>query len=510
MSDTQQREESAKALYSRLKQERDSYTRRAEACAKVTIPSLFPEESASASSSFDQPYQSIGSRCLNNLSNKLLLALFPPNATFFRLQASAELTNAADGSDENKKKLDAALAGLEQLILRYIESNQIRVTIGEGLKQLAIAGNCLLYLPPNGGIKLYKLHNYVVQRDALGTVIHIVTVDGIAYAALPDELKGMVDDNDIKPETQVDVYTHIYLEDGQYLSYQEINEKAVPGSDGSYPQNNYPWFPLRMVKVDGESYGRGYVEEYYGDLKEADAVSKSLGELIALEAFVVHLVNPTGQTRIKPLKDAKSGDFIPGRPDDISVYQTGKAGSIQIAMSFLQSIAERLGYAFMLNSSVQRNGERVTAEEIRYVAQELEDNLGSIYSILTQELQLPLVRRLLSQLQTAGYIKELPEGAVNPQITTGMEALGRGHDLMKLQTFLQFAATLPETASRLKGGGILSMAANSLGLDTSTLVKSDEEVQQEQEQAALMQAAQSAIPEAAQQGLPGGAPQPQQ
>ncbi|WP_416142518.1 portal protein [Escherichia coli] len=49
----------------------------------------------------------------------------------------------------------------------------------------------------------------------------------------------------------------------------------------------------------------------------------------------------------------------------------------------------------MPNSAVQRTGERVTAEEIRYVASELEDTLGGVYSILSQELQLPLVRVLL-------------------------------------------------------------------------------------------------------------------
>ncbi|UZT50437.1 head-to-tail connector protein [Enterobacter phage 04_vB_Eclo_IJM] len=32
------------------------------------------------------------------------------------------------------------------------------------------------------------------------------------------------------------------------------------------------------------------------------------------------------------------------------------------------AIEQRLGWAFLLNSAVQRNAERVTAEEIRYVA----------------------------------------------------------------------------------------------------------------------------------------------
>ncbi|WP_416142558.1 portal protein, partial [Escherichia coli] len=82
----------------------------------------------------------------------------------------------------------------------------------------------------------------------------------------------------------------------------------------------------------------------------------------------------------------------------------------------------RLSYAFMLNSAVQRTGVRVTAEEIRYVASELEDTLGGVYSILSQELQLPLVRVLLKQLQATQQIPELPKEAVEPTISTGLEA----------------------------------------------------------------------------------------
>jgi len=65
---------------------------------------------------------------------------------------------------------------------------------------------------------------------------------------------------------------------------------------------------------------------------------------------------------------------------------------------------------------------------------ELEDALGGIYSILTQELQLPLIRLLMSSNKI-----NLPKDLVEPIIVTGVEALGRGHDFNKL---VQFAQTL--------------------------------------------------------------------
>lgn len=489
--------ETAKTIYNRLKQDRDNYTKRAEECAKVTIPSLFPPEGSTSSDAFDTPYQSIGSRGVNNLSNKLLLALFPPNATFFRLSPSEEIQAELAQKPEALKDVETALASQERIILKYIETNQIRVTIGEALKQLVVSGNNLLYLPPDGGIKSYRLNNYVIERDALGNVLTIITVDTLAYAALPDDLKPLVQgkEGDIKPDKAVEIYTHIQLEGDYYLSYQEIDAKRVPGKEGRYPKDSMPWFPLRMVKVDGENYGRSYVEEYIGDLKSCEATQKAITQIAAICAHILFLVNPTGLTRVGHLQEAKSGEFVPGRLEDIQALIVGKLQDLQVAENNLSRMENRLGYAFMLNSSVQRNGERVTAEEIRYVAGELEDNLGGIYSILTQELQLPLVKRLLSQLQALHKLPQMPEGAVEPAITTGMEALGRGHDLMKLQTFLEFAGTIPEAVQRLKIDGLLTMLGNSIGLDLSTIIKSDEEVQAEMLEQQMAQIAQKTAPQ---------------
>ena len=86
----------------------------------------------------------------------------------------------------------------------------------------------------------------------------------------------------------------------------------------------------------------------------------------------------------------------------------------------------------MLNSAVQRNAERVTAEEVRFMAQELETSLGGVYSILSQELQLPLIKILIFRMEKQGRMPVFPKNVIKPQIITGMEALGRGQDLNKL------------------------------------------------------------------------------
>ena len=223
-------------------------------------------------------------------------------------------------------------------------------------------------------------------------------------------------------------------------------------------------------------------------------------EVAAVSSNILYLVHPNAITRISELSKAKSGDFVKGRVEDIQVLQVNKTSDLQITEHAIREIEGRLSYAFLLNSAVQRNAERVTAEEIRYVASELEDTVGSIYSILSHEFQLPLVRRFMAQMTMDGAIPDLPQGSqgVEPVITTGIEALGRGHDLTKLDTFIRYAQVFPEAfQSAVKQGEILRQIATALSLDSAAVIKSDEEMQAEREQEMQMQMAQDAAPLAA-------------
>lgn len=473
---------SAKALYEKLKNDRQPYIDRAIKCASVTIPALFPKENTTGSDKFKTPWQSVGARGVNNLASKLILALFPPNEKFFRLGLSSEALAQLGDKADKVAKVDQALMHIEDTIIRTIEENQIRVTIQEALKQLIVAGNGLLFLPPDqSGAKLYKLKDYVVQRDALGNIFTIVTVDKVVKATLPEQLQSMVESD--KDDKEVEIYTLVRLVGDNFESFQEIDGKVIPQSEQTYPKYKTPYIPLRMTKQDGESYGRSFVEEYYGDLNSLENLSKAINLLSMISATVIYLVNPNGITRPKRLQEADSGDFVAGRREDIQALQLDKYPDLQVANSTATAIEQRLSFAFLLSSVVQRNAERVTAEEIRTVAGELEDTLGGVYSILSQELQRPLISRLMTSLMNQGAIAQLPDGIVEPTITTGMEALGRGHDLNKYMTFISTLSQLPNAMERVKMDTLITSLATSIGIETAGLVYSDEELQAMQEQA---------------------------
>ncbi|QNL29345.1 head to tail joining protein [Pasteurella phage vB_PmuP_Pa7] len=494
-------EEGAEVIYKRLENDRKPYETRAESCAKVTIPSIFPKESDNDSTNYQTPYQSVGARGLNNLASKLMLALFPMQ-TWFKLSVSEFVAKKMTGDNGTQlNEVNTGLAMIERVLMNYIEANSYRVVLFEALKQLVVSGNALLYVtdPRESGnntynpLKLYKLNKFVVQRDTYGNVLQIITKDSIAYSALPEDIRSsMSKDGEHKPDEQIDLYTHIYLdeESNTYQKYEEIDGEVISGTEAEYPIDACPFIPVRMVRLDGESYGRSYCEEYIGDLNSLESLTKAIIEMSAISAKVVFLVNPAGMTQPRKLNKAKNGDFVTGLPTDVTAFQVDKRLDFSITKQTADSIEARLGFAFMLNSAVQRTGERVTAEEIRYVASELEDTLGGVYSILSQELQMPLVKVLLKQLQATAKIPELPKEAIEPTVSTGLEALGRGQDFDKLSQCLAAWSQVANLAQDpdLNIRNIKERIATSIGIDTTGILLTDQEKQEMLAQQAAEQA----------------------
>ena len=95
-----------------------------------------------------------------------------------------------------------------------------------------------------------------------------------------------------------------------------------------------------------------------------------------------------------------------------------------------------------------------------------------------------------------GKIPEIPKDYAQPTIIAGMEALGRGNDLNKLRTFLgTLTETIgPEQVSRwVNVSDIISRTAVSIGIDTMGLIKSEEQVMEEEQQAQQMAMMQQAM-----------------
>lgn len=484
------------------------FLRRARDASTLTIPYLIPPLGFNASMSLPTPYQSLGARGVRNLASKLLLALFPTNTTFFKYEIDDFLLERlSQQSKVARGDFEVAMNRRERAIMTQINKALLRVAASVGLVHLIVAGNFLLHCPKKGRARGFRLDQYVVRRDPEGTVLEIIVKEPLNIHTLPRGVREAIgreevgndkgereddkDDHTGPGEKTTHLYTRIYLgDDEMWHIYQECEGIVIPDSEGTYPKDYCEWLPLRWSAQPCEDYGRGYVEEFLGDLDSLEGLSETLVEGIAAVARVLFLVKPNGVTRIQVVSKARNGDVRAGNAEDVTVVQAAhKSADFQTAQKQAETIATRLSYAFMLNSTVQRNAERVTAEEIRYVAGELDDALGGLYTLLAAEFQLPVVLLYERRMQEDRSVPALPKNVAEPTITTGLEAIGRGNDLHAMKAWVTdvLQTVGPDTAFKyISPSEFLKRSAAAYGVDTTDLMRSEEEVQQA-EQAQQMQ-----------------------
>ena len=489
----------AKAMYTRLETERFQFLQRGRDAARLTIPTLLPENDDPFGQYFDlpEPYQSTGARGVNNLSAKLMLALFPVNAKFFRLAIDEGALEELQAFRQSETQVQQALSDIEDLLLDDFEAMGLRTKLYEALRQVVTTGNALIHVPTGRPPRVFRMDSYCVERDPRGNVLTIVVRQQVSPLTLDEKMQAAIGIDKMTHNTPggsklVEVFTMVRrAKNGRgepiWKEWQEV-EGMVIGGVTEHAIHRSPWIPLRMYTADSESYGRGHVEQYYGDLRALDTLSQALQEGSAAAAKVIMLVNPDGPTRIRKLAKAENGDYVPGRGEDIHPMQLNKFNDFATVRQVMTDLKRDLGLVFMLNSTVQRQAERVTAEEIKQVALELTDTLGGTFSLLSADLQLPLVNIMLGNMQDEGRAPQLPE-QVRPVIVTGLDAIGRGHDLARLDEFLLGAMQTfgPEVAQFINVGNYLQQRAIALGIDTEELIKPPEQIQAEQQQAQMAQ-----------------------
>ena len=497
----------ARERYNQLSNNRSQFLDTAVECSKLTLPYLISDDLTTRHNHkrLISPWQSVGSKAVVTLAAKLMLALLPPQTSFFKLQVRDDKLGE-EIPKEIKSELDLSFSKMERMVMDYIAASSDRVVIHQALKHLIVGGNALIFMGKDG-LKNFPLNRYVVNRDGNGNVLEIITKELISRKVLGVELPnpkpnppgedGMTSSNG----EDVEVYTCVKMDSksGRWVWHQEADDMVLPNSRSTAPKNASPWLVLRFNTVDGEDYGRGRVEEFIGDLKSLEGLSQALVEGSAAAAKVVFLVSPSSTTKPKTLADAGNGAIIQGRPEDVTVVQVGKTADFSTAAQMAQTLERRIAEAFMqLNV---RQSERTTAEEVRLTQLELEQQLGGLFSLLTVEFLIPYLNRTLLILQRNKEIPSIPKDLVRPQIVAGVNALGRGQDRESLTAFITtIAQTLGPDAlmQYINPSEAIKRLAAAQGIDILNLVKTEQQLQEEMQQQQQAAAQQSLIDQAGQ------------
>ena len=478
----------AREKYNKLATDRRQFLDKAVDCSELTLPYLIQDDTTSKPTheTLNIPWQSVGAKCVVGLAAKLMLAILPPQSSFFKLQVREDKLGE-ELPAEAKSEMELSLSKMERMVMDYIAASNDRVVIHQALKHLIVGGNALLFMGKDG-IKNYPLTRYVVNRDGNGNVLEIVTKELISRDVLGSDLpvkrpNTVVDETNGNQAEDVEVYTCVKLENGRWVWYQEVDDMVIPGSRSTAPKNASPWLVLTFNSVDGEQYGRGRVEEFLGDLKSLEGLSQALVEGAAAASKVIFLVSPSSTTKPATIAKAGNGAIVQGRAEDVQVVQVGKTADFSTAANMAQTIERRLLEAFLVMNV--RNAERVTAEEVRLTQLELEQQLGGIFSLLTTSFLIPYLDRTLLVLQRTNELPKLPKDIIRPAIVAGVNALGRGQDREALTMFMgTIAQTVgPEALMKfINPLEAIKRLAAAQGIDVLNLVKTPEELQGDKEQ----------------------------
>jgi len=481
---------------------------RFEQYASVTIPKVcLPDNVTQNTASIQHDWSSVGAQAVNHLTNKMAMALFQPGLPFFRLDTNKAFKKQMAEQGITDEVIREILVRGEQDALAVMDQKAMRPKLHEALRSLIVVGNSLLDLLDEAAPRVIGIKNYVVKRSISGAPQEILHRERVLYNELTEKVQAAVPKGHDSESSYVD-YVRWFRRKADKWELRTSVDNVDLGNDfaQTWDVDKFAVYPLVWDLADEHDYGTGLVEDYAGDFGTLSTLSESELKAAILVSDFRWLANPAGVGDIEEFKNSSTGDVIPGVATDLSLVAHVSTNALQQIGVSAERVIQRIGRAFLLGSAVTRDAERVTAEEIRMQANELETSLGGVYSRLAVDMQLPLATYLLRQVDV-----EVGGTALVPTVVTGLAALSRNAEAQQLGLFLAAISNIgnvsPVIAERIKLSAIISTLASAYGITPSTYVYTDSEVAQQRQaaQAAQQEAmAQEAAANAGAQALTKG------
>ena len=120
----------ARERYNKLTNGRRQFLDTAVRCSQLTLPYLIDDDLSSKPTHkhLKTPWQSIGSKAVVTLAAKLMLALLPPQTTFFKLQVRDDKLGE-EIPPEIRSELDLSFSKMERLVMEYIAASSVTVLL---------------------------------------------------------------------------------------------------------------------------------------------------------------------------------------------------------------------------------------------------------------------------------------------------------------------------------------------------------------------------------------------
>lgn len=406
---------------------------RAQRYAKLTVPALLEEEGTADGNGVHVDFQSVGARGALHLANKLGQAQWSPTRPAFRLTHPDPRAQVPE--------VDEVLANIEREAVGLMDEHPIRPELVLAHLHLIVTGNALVILPEDGFVpETISLRFFRLRRRADKTFQDIIVANKVRLYDMKPEVRELLPNK--KQSDEVTFYRWATrTEDGGVEVTQWVDDvKLGDEYTRRTTLGDCGWLPLTWMLPDKRSYGVGLVEMYAGDLEALSALAASGITGAAANAEMRWGIDPRGATRVEHLKGTRNGEFVSAGKDDIFPIMAENTQAIAQLLEVVKLWELRVSSAFLLTTGMMRQAERVTAEEIRTLARELDTQLGGVYSNLAHTMQRPIALWLLGKLGDEAKKLRL-------RVITGLDALSRSVDLENMLTAAQAASvtnTMPQ------------------------------------------------------------------
>lgn len=481
------------SLWSRLEGLKRPFMDRAERYAALTLPRiLLPEGTDTNAVGQTHDFQSIGAVAVNHVVNKLALAMFSPAKPFFRIGLDNATKKQLATSGVTETEAGAKLAVVEKDAADELDVLGQRPKLYSALRHLVVVGNTVVKFDDEV-IRQYGLGEFCVKRNKRGEVHTLVVREHIKFDELEEDVQALLG-KQYNADTMVNHYTlicrQIINRKPHYVQRVAIDEIELLDKkyQGRWLEHECPWRVLTWDLADKADYASSLVEEYQGDLEALSMLAESVVTGGVLGAEFRYLINPTMNTSAEDFNKSKNGSAMAGMKGDIDVITGGNPEALKVADAVAEKYERRVSRAFLLNSAVTRDAERVTAEEIRMTAMELETSFGGTYTALASTFQAPVAYWLLDRIDS-----NILGTKLRVVVLTGLDALSRNGELenfrLAVADLAAFATVPPMILQRFKFDAIAEFIGSRRGVDFKAFLKSDEEIAREQAQAIAQQAA---------------------
>lgn len=466
--------------FAKYDNKRQGIMHRLERYSSWTIPKLFPRKNRDQDTEpLTHGFQSLGAQAVNHLANKLMMSLFAPSRPFFRLELKRAAKEKMDTEGKDMKQVQAKLAKAEQDASLELDKRSIRSRLYDLLKMLIVLGNALMVFEKDT-IRILNMRNYVVKRSRTGEVYELIVRECVHKTQIkPAALAAVVAHPEFKPDADGMVWEYKWIkldnETGKYNEDVWLCDCKLPATfSSSYSAEKLPYRAVSWDLAAGDDYGTGLVEDYEADFQSLSMLSEAAVQGAVLASEFRWLINPAGQTSVEDFTASPNGAAIPGTKGDIELINAGIDNILSTNQALQTTYINRIGAGFLLQTAVTRDAERVTAQEIRMTAEELEGGLGGGYSRIAADVQVPVA---FWTMTLTG--RDIGGKDLEPVIITGLAALSRTGDRDRLLEFGSNLANVlslpPQILDRLKLSAWIADLAAAGGLDPNTYVLSEAE-----------------------------------